>query len=316
MTYARRGSSRSTAVLLACATLLLSSCRARESQPETSTTVRDVTPVDIVTDTGISMVLLPGGEFQMGSESGNDDERPVHNVRLSPFLIDKYEVTQELMARVELPNPSHWQDDPQKPVERIRWRDAKVYCNERSLAEGFQPCYDESRPGMPCDFSANGYRLPTEAEWEYAARCGSRGDFDFSPDSDLPQYAVYDENSRQQTQPVGSRLPNLWGLFDMYGNVSEWCQDVYAEDWYARSPVDDPVGPDPDAVDARRVMRGGSWKSSARMCRVAFRQGQRTGDTDACFFTDYCGFRCVRRVTVAEIEVLTGTAPIAPGPAK
>jgi len=191
-------------------------------------------------------------------------------------------------------------------VERIRWRDAKIYCNERSLAEGLTPCYDETTSGLPCRFDANGYRLPTEAEWEYACRAGKRDDFDFGAVEKLPDYSVFSENGQQRTHTVGSKKPNAWGLFDMYGNVSEWCQDVYEEEWYASSPEEDPIGPTPDATDARRVLRGGSWKSSSQMCRVAFRQGQRTGDTDACFYTDYCGFRCVRRVSADELPGQAG----------
>ncbi len=209
--------------------------------------------------------------------------------------MDKYEVTHEMFATVELPNPSHWQDDPRQPVERVRWRDAKQYCNERSFLEGLTPCYDESQPGWPCDFAADGYRLPTEAEWEYACRAGGRGDYDFGAAAKLGQYAVFAENSSQQTHPVGTKRPNGWGLHDMYGNVSEWCHDVYAEDYYAKSPDTDPRGPEPTAADVKRVIRGGSWKATASMCRAAFRQGERTGDTDACFSTDFCGFRCVRR---------------------
>ena len=115
----------------------------------------------------------------MGSDKGNPDEAPAHKVKLSPFLIDKFEVTQEMFAKVQLPNPSHWNENPKKPVERVRWRDAKQYCNERSLAEGLKPCYDEKTVDWNCDFTANGYRLPTEAEWEYACKAGGNDAFDF-----------------------------------------------------------------------------------------------------------------------------------------
>ena len=288
-------------VLAVTIVLNLTGCRQREQADVES----GPSPRAFVTPSGIETVWLPGGKFQMGSESGNADEQPRHEVELSPFLIDKYEVTQEMMAKVELPNPSRWQDDPKKPVERIRWRDAKVYCNERSLAEGLAPCYDESVSGMPCNFEANGYRLPTEAEWEYACRAGTDGDFDFGDADKLSQYAIFSDNGQERTHPVESRKPNAWGIHGMYGNVAEWCQDVYDEGWYAQSPAKDPVGPSPDAVDAKRVLRGGSWKASANMCRAGFRQGQRTGDTDACFYTDYCGFRCVRRLSASELSEST-----------
>jgi formylglycine-generating enzyme required for sulfatase activity len=95
--------------------------------------------VEIVTRSGVAMVSLPGGEFIMGSNKGNADEAPAHKVRISAFLIDKYEVTHEMFRKAQLPNPSRWQDNPNKPVERVRWRDAKQYCNERSLLEGLKP---------------------------------------------------------------------------------------------------------------------------------------------------------------------------------
>jgi formylglycine-generating enzyme required for sulfatase activity len=261
-------------------------------------------PCPVTTASGVPMIYVPAGEFMMGSKKGNPDEQPPHRVKLSAFLLDQFEVTHELMAKVELPDPSHWQDNPKLPVEQIRWRDAKQYCNERSLLENLTPCYDETRPGWPCDFSANGYRLPTEAEWEYACRAGTTGEYDFGAAGKLKQYAWFAENSQRRTHPVGTKKPNRWGFYDLYGNVSEWCQDVYAADYYARSPVQDPTGPEASGARARRVLRGGNWKSTASMCRAAFRQGQMTGDTDACFATDFCGFRCVRRVTPEEVRKL------------
>ena len=255
-----------------------------------------VKPEPRVTPSGVGMVLLSGGRFMMGGAGGDDDERPPHLVELSPFLIDVHEVTHEMFAAAQLPNPSRWQDHPHKPVESIRWRDAKIYCNERSLLEGLNLCYDESKPGLPCDFQANGYRLPTEAEWEFACRAGTEGDYECGSNEQLKSYAFFDENSGEQTHPVRSRKPNRWGIFGMHGNVCEWCQDVYDPAYYQTSPQQDPPGPPVPAGDVKRVIRGGSWKASARMCRSSFRQGQRTGDTDACFATDYCGFRCVRRI--------------------
>jgi formylglycine-generating enzyme required for sulfatase activity len=257
--------------------------------------------MEVVTSSGIEMAYLPGGEFTMGSSSGNPDESPAHKVKVSPFLMDKFEVTQEMFARVQLPNPSHWNETPKRPVERVRWRDAKQYCNERSIAEALKPCYNEKTPDWDCDYAADGYRLPTEAEWEYAARAGTQGDYEFGQADKLKQFSWHGENANEQTHPVGQKKANRWGIFDLYGNVSEWCEDVYSPDYYKTSPSVDPVGPPSPGKDVQRVMRGGSWKSSADMCRVAFRQGQKTGDTDACFFTDYCGFRCVRRPTAEQL---------------
>jgi len=261
---------------------------------------------EIVTPSGAAMVFLPGGEFMMGTSQGNADEGPVHKVRISSFMMDQFPVTHEMFRQAQLPDPSRWQDNPQGPVERVRWRDAKQYCNERSLLEGLRLCYNEKTMEWDCDYSANGYRLPTEAEWEYACRAGREGPYDFGPADKLPQYAWFADNADRRTHPVGQKKPNLWGLYDMYGNVCEWCEDVYSPAYYEQSAPVDPLGPPSPGKDVKRVLRGGSWNASAAMCRATFRQGQRTGDTDACFCTDFCGFRCVRRVSAEELQALRG----------
>jgi len=250
------------------------------------------------------MVSLPGGEFLMGNDQGNSDEAPAHPVKVSPFLIDKFEVTHAMFTSAQLPNPSHWQDNPRKPVERVRWRDAKQYCNERSLLEKLKRCYNEKTADFDCDYAANGYRLPTEAEWEYACHAGTRGPYDFGPKEKLRQFAWFADNATEKTHAVGEKKPNRWGLFDLYGNVSEWCEDVYSPTYYKESPPLDPQGPPNPGKDVKRVLRGGSWKSSEDMCRATLRQGEATGDSDACFSTDYCGFRCVRRATPEELQQL------------
>jgi len=261
-------------------------------------------PFVVTTKSGVEMVYVPGGEFIMGTDRGDPDEAPAHKVRLSAFLMDKFEVTHQMYAKAQLPNPSHWQDSPQKPVERVRWRDAKRYCDERSLMEGLKPCYNEKTVDWDCDYSANGYRLPTEAEWEYACRAGTEGPYDFGRPDKLRQYAWMAENSDQKTHPAGQKKPNGFGIYDLYGNVSEWCEDVYSPTYYKESPAIDPHGPPNPGKDVKRVIRGGSWKSSPDQCRATARQGERTGDTDACFSTDFCGFRCVRRITPEELEQL------------
>jgi formylglycine-generating enzyme required for sulfatase activity len=287
---------------------LFCSCGKSGSEDQKSSATRSATPFNVTTQSGVEMVYLPGGEFMMGTTQGNADEAPVHKVKLSSFTMDKYPVTHEMFTKVQLPNPSHWQDNPAKPVERVRWRDAKQYCNERSMLEGLKPCYDEKTMDWACDYSASGYRLPTEAEWEYACRAGAEGPYDFGSPDKLRQYAWFADNAEEKTHPVGQKKPNLWGLFDMYGNVSEWCEDVYSPTYYQESPATDPQGPPSPGKDVKRVMRGGSWKASAAMCRATFRQGQRTGDTDACFYTDFCGFRCVRRISPEGLPQLKANA--------
>jgi formylglycine-generating enzyme required for sulfatase activity len=292
---------------------LLAACGKSEPDAASGTTPERVSgdskselsgPVEIITPSGVEMVYLPGGEFLMGNDQGNADEALAHKVKVSAFLIDKFEVTHAMFAKAELPNPSHWQDNPRKPVERVRWRDAKQYCNERSLLEALKRCYNEETPDFDCDYAANGYRLPTEAEWEYACRAGGDAAYDFGPAQKLRQFAWFADNATDQTHGVGEKKPNHGGIFDLYGNVSEWCEDVYSPTYYKESLVSDPQGPPNPGKDVKRVMRGGSWKASADMCRATLRQGERTGDSDACFYTDYCGFRCVRRATPEELQQL------------
>jgi formylglycine-generating enzyme required for sulfatase activity len=254
---------------------------------------------EVTTPQGVLMVAIPGGRFHMGSAGGAANEQPEHEVELSPFVIDKYEVTQDQYAQLQLPNPAHFKG-PRRPVEQVRWSDAALFCNERSRADGLEPCYDEVT--FACNFAASGYRLPTEAEWEYAARAGSQQVAAASGEAvPLDARACYAGNSSAQTQPAGSRRANAWGLHDLQGNVAEWCNDVYAEDYYARSATVDPRGP---VEGEKRVLRGGSWKSTEDECRVTARAADDPGISDACFARDTYGFRCVRRPNAQEAQQL------------
>ena len=245
-------------------------------------------PTEITTPSGVQMVLLPGGTFLMGDAQGEVDEHP-HQVTVSPFAIDKFEVTQEEYERVMANNPSKVKGK-KNPVEQVRWSDAVRYCNERSRLEGLDPAYDLQT--WTCRFDANGYRLPTEAEWEYAARAGTTTAYSFGDsDADLKSYAWFQANSGGKPRPVRQRKPNAWGLYDMQGNVWEWCNDFYKVDYYSESPSKDPKGPD---SGGKKVLRGGCWNSTPDACRVAFRYNENPGYTDACFGYDIYGFRCVR----------------------
>jgi formylglycine-generating enzyme required for sulfatase activity len=244
----------------------------------------------IATKSGIEMVLIPAGSFMMGSRGGKPDEAPAHKVSVGAFLVDVHEVTQEDYGRLVLGNPSHFKG-PRRPMEQVSWPKAAVYCNARSKGEGLEPCYDEDTAA--CNFEASGYRLPTEAEWEYAARAGGQAEYSFGGDAArLKDHAWFAENSGETTHPVCEKRPNAWGLYDMHGNVAEWCNDVFDAAYYKAGPVRDPRGP---ADGKRYVLRGGAWKSSRDASRAAYRVGENPGFQDACFALDAIGFRCVRK---------------------
>jgi len=271
-------------LLLSAMALSLCSCERADSDA-------DGPPPEIITTAaGDQMVLIPAGSFLMGSSNGQADEAPVHRVRVDAFLMDRCEVTQEQLARVIPVNGSNWKD-PKRPVEMITWVHAAIYCNLRSEAEGLEPCYRED---TTCNFEAGGYRLPTEAEWEYACRAGTTGDYSFTEDpAKLGRYAWYASNARKKTHPVALKKPNPWGLYDMHGNVAEWCNDIYAKDYYRSNPQTNPRGP---AKGEKNVLRGGAWNCRAKPCRAARRVGENPGFVDACFPSEAIGFRCVRRV--------------------
>ena len=244
-------------------------------------------PSETKTESGVEMVRIAGGRFTMGDE--NEIDATLHEVVLSSFTIDKYLVTQEEYQRVMGKNPSRWKAD-RNPVEQVRWSDAVRYCNERSRLEGLQPCYDLNT--WQCNFNANGYRLPTEAEWEYACRAGTKTNYFFGNDpSKLKDYAWFKDNAGGKPQPVGQKPPNPWGLYDMHGNVWEWCNDFYKVDYYQESPEENPRGP---ATGETKVVRGGAWKFSAESCRSGYRYNEDPGYIDVCFGYDIYGFRCVR----------------------
>ena len=247
-------------------------------------------PESITTKSGIEMVLIPAGSFKMGSAAGKEDEKPVREVQLESFLMDCTEMTQAAFGKLVPVNGSHFKG-PQRPVEMISWGDAALYCNLRSQEEGLEPCYDEQ--SGECNYKATGYRLPTEAEWEYACRAGTTGDYGSGGDArQLAQAAWFAENSSKRTEPVRQKKANPWGLYDMHGNVAEWCNDVYEKAYYKDAPTNNPCGP---ADGPQRVLRGGAWNSKADACRSAYRVGESPGSQDACFARDAIGFRCVRR---------------------
>jgi formylglycine-generating enzyme required for sulfatase activity len=212
----------------------------------------------------MEFVLIPAGSFTMGEDNNFSkfvfslfgdakDNTPRHRVTISkPFYLGKYEVTQAQWTVVMGDNPSAYKGR-NNPVEKVCWDDVQIFIGHLNQLE------EHSR-----------YRLPTEAEWEYAARAGTTDAYSFGNDEDsLGRYAWYDGNSRAESpQSVGMKEPNAWGLYDMHGNVCEWVQDWYEERYYSHSPDSDPQGP---RSGSARVVRGGDWGSSAMACRSAWR---------------------------------------------
>ena len=233
-----------------------------------------------------NLIFVQGGIFQMGSNNGSNDEKPVHSVTVSDFYIGKYEVTQKKWKEVMGNNPSSFKGD-NLPVEKVSWYDAVEFCNKKSRAEGLTPCYTGSGKNIKCNFSANGYRLPTEAEWDYAAQGGnnSKG-YTYAGGNTIGTVAWYTDNSGNKTHPLGTKQSNELGIYDMSGNVWEWCNDWYDEDYYSRSPKDNPKGPSSSSC---RVLRGGSCSDNDYYCRIAFRDSNKP---DGCFYDN--GFRVVR----------------------
>ena len=197
---------------------------------------------------GIEMVYIPPGEFMMGSPDNYPDERPVHKVRITRgFWIGKTEVTQGQWRSVMGSNPSGFQEGDDYPVERVSWNDTQAFIQNLSRLTG------------------RSFRLPTEADWEYACRAGTTGEFY----GNLDDIAWYYNNSDASSHPVGRKTPNAFGLYDMLGNVWEFVQDWYDEDYYGRSPVDDPPGP---STGIHRIVRSGSWANGPHSNRSARRK--------------------------------------------
>lgn len=274
---------------LALLTVLIGGCGKDDETGQSSEPTSDI-PKQITTKTGVEMVLIPGGQFIMGDSHGEDDEKPGHKVKIDPFYMDKYEVTQNAYETMMGKNPAKFKGHG-RPVERVSWFGAIQYCNMRSLREGLIPCYDLET--LECNYEVEGYRLPTEAEWEYACRAGTDTRYSFgNGPGNLEQYAWFKGNANNTTHPVGQKKPNPWGLYDMHGNVWEWCNDYYDGDYYQKSGEENPHGP---VVGEERVLRGGSWASTAESARSSGRYSETPGFADVCFGYEAYGFRCVRR---------------------
>ena len=219
---------------------------------------------------GANMVKVEGGTFTMGDNMnfGDSDERPNHTITLGDFFISKYEVTQKLYKQVTGENPSRFKGE-NNPIEKVSWYDAIQFCNTLSELEELVSCYSIIDNVVTCDWSANGYRLPTEAEWEFAARSGDWNDLMFfgsTSGSEIDDYAWHRSNSSFKTHEVGTKLPNNFGLHDMSGNVREWCWDWYGN--YSPEAQVNPTGPE---FGAYNIVRGGGYSSNVFGIRATLR---------------------------------------------
>lgn len=220
---------------------------------------------------GMKFRLMPAGDFLMGcpdSEAmGNDHEMPQHRVRITqPYYLGLYPVSQDEYRRVAGSVPSKVQGDGRCPVVDVLWTEAIAFCNRLSEQDDIPPYYRFESQSVSI-MGGTGYRLPTEAEWEYACRAGSKTSWSFGNDaSRIGEHAWYDRNSKNRTYSVGQKKPNPWGLYDMHGNVWEWCWDWYGR--YEARLASDPLGPETGDV---RVLRGGSFCLGAVELRSTFR---------------------------------------------
>ena len=245
-----------------------------EAESDIAMSAPSSNPKTIINSIGMEFVLIPAGEFDMGSPSGEagryDDEGPVHKVKISNgFYLGKYEVTQKQWREVMGDTPSYFKGDD-LPVEKVSWNDIHEFIKKLNQKEG-----------------SNKYRLPSEAEWEYAARAGTSTRYSFGDDEvELGDYAWYGGNSDSSTHPVGQKKPNPWGMYDMHGNVWESVQDTFNSN-YDGAPSDGSAWD--GESDSLRIARGGGWNYHAEDCRSASRH--RSGP-DARIF--HLGFRLLQ----------------------
>ena len=219
--------------------------------------INEKSPVETITipgtDVSFRMVRVEGGTFRMGANKGDyeadSDEKPAHQVTLSDYYIGETQVTQALWQAVMGENPSDYDNDPNCPVERVSWDDCQEFIEKLNKLTG------------------KSFRLPTEAQWEFAARGGNKSQgYKYAGGNDLGKVAWYKDNAMRETNPVAQKDANELGLYDMSGNVWEWCQDWFGD--YSDAPQTDPEGPE---EGSHRVSRGGSWYSDAGDCRVSYR---------------------------------------------
>ena len=260
------------------------------SQPAAVQPAVTPTPAPSSTTTANELVRIQGGTFTMGSpanETGRVNIETQRQVTVSSFMMSMYEITQREYQEVMGTNPSRFTGDLNRPVEQVSWFDAVEYCNRRSQREGLTPAYTISGSGdnrtVTWNRNTNGYRLPTEAEWEYACRAGTTTAYNTGANISN-NTGWYSANNGSTTRPVGQLPANAWGLYDMHGNVAEWCWD-----WFGNYPAGAQSDPTGASSGSARVLRGGSWSNSAAYIRSAYRHGSVPTGRGSNF-----GFRVIR----------------------
>ncbi len=249
-------------------------------------------------EVSVELVDVQGGTFTMGNNySSKKDERPEHKVTLTSFKMGKYEVTFEEFDMFCTSSGAKKPTDAghgrgKKPVMNVSWESAVMYCNWLSGRDRLEQCYTIHRDSLgtrvTCNFEANGYRLPTEAEWEYAAKGGDKSKrYAYSGSFNPDEVAWYIRNSGGVPHKVGGKNANELGIHDMSGNVREWCWDYYSKNYYENSPENDPKGME---KGSRRVVRGGAWNSRDDLLRLSARELMPQNEPSG-----RVGFRVVRR---------------------
>lgn len=247
------------------------------------------------------MVHVEGGSFKMTPRENAVDlktkKKIVYDVKVSTFEISKFEVTVADWrtyaedTKTNMPQKPSWGWNDEFPITNITWIDAVKYCNWLSKTNGLQAAYKKVDGKYECDFTANGFRLPSQAEWEFAAKGGTKSkNFAYSGSDDLEMIAWYAANSRKSPQKKGTKLANELGIYDMSGNVWEWCWDYYSPIYHKVEKRDNPTGPE---RGDKRCVRGGSWDSS----KLNYLKPSNQLSWDPNTTNDFFGFRVVRTVS-------------------
>lgn len=264
--------------------LSISGCELLDLYLSTTTTVTTIASPVIV-----QMVNVEGGTFQMGDDFLYTS-LPIHTVTVSGFQIGKLEITQGQYREVMGSNPSYFTDGPypdSRPVDQVKWYEAVAFCNQLSLLHGYECCYQIDDTLVTLDVSKNGYRLPSEAEWEFAAKGGTLTHGYTYAGSNSPDFVGwYNANSGQVSHVVGAKAANELGIYDMSGNLREWCFDLWTDSYPSEVQVD-PMGP---STGEYRVRRGGAWDFSENMLRCTARNYGTPENR-----RNFTGFRVVRR---------------------